>query len=1574
SVWRLRAALWLLSALAAAPAAVRAELCDVTSGQAIIILDITESTGAQVDQQTSPSELPIEGDPEAEIELSVSEAGTDYFALSGRRLQLVKPLDRDEQDLSTLSFQISCRVRAAGRVRSIPVIVRITDVNDNPPVFGGRPYVATVPESTPVGSTIFREVHAEDKDAGVNGQVDYTIIPGNTSPESDGYGIFSINLPHQGLITVNKSLDYERTSFYYITIKAMDRAQPADTRLSATTTLTVTVADSNDQDPVFEYESCPRVGSFCANPEYRASVTSGEVSGVLAIKPERIKAMDLDSLSASIRYSFMSGRPGNYDQFFTIDPRTGAVTHTAAVDRAATRKFEIVVKAEEESEERRFATAKLTVDVLGIDSSPPVVTASSYTGNVNENAAPGTPVYDDYPEPRPVTLTVTDPDLTFADDVPTYTWELTTTAFRIDPGGQLVVAEKNLDRDPPNPGLYTFQIVAREAWEGGAASAPITLTVELNDVNDNQPRLPVYPPVSVQAGAARRTIAKISAKDNDIGDNAVVKYSIHHVSNNGKEKFSLNASTGDLTLVGEVEAGEQYSVTLRATDKGGLYSQSILEVMVNRGPNTGGPIFTLPRYSAVISEGAAPDSAIATLTAIDPEGDAATFSFVGGNDLRHFDIGDTSGTIRLKEKLDRESLDSYALIVKAEDPEGLANTATVTITVGDINDKNPEFVGLPYSFRVDEGLTEAIVGTVTAEDGDLDLHGEVMYSVPEESPFSIGSETGEIRTKAALDYEKQQVHYLVVTAKDGAADPRISTATVTVLVTDVGDEPPIFTQQVYEALVPENVPDTLVATVVATDPDTRPVITYVLVSGDTQLFSIEPQSGRITTIRGLDYEQAPRHTIVVGTLENPDGPQATCSVLVTVEDKNDNPPIFNAPIPPLTIPEASPPGTLVATALATDADGTKPNSQVEYELNGYGVAPDYFAIDKDSGVITIKADLQPELESDFELEIVARDLGSPQLSTTSTASVSVERPGVEPSVPKTWATFSDTEYSAEVKEDTAVGTLVHKLNILNKPDLVGHLRCTILDGNRDGLFNVDVTAERHCGLFVKAPLDYETKKHFTLSVALELPTAPPETENRVAKVHINVIDVNDNKPEFIFTPPYSDLAHSSYYAFVSENAPISSTVLHVTATDKDSGDFGTIQYKLVPKSNRGGFFHLEPNGILKTEKELSSVSPSLLPFNLTVVANDNPHKSEGDSHSTSVSVIVNLVQESHRLVMVVEASPNRVKDSKDKLVAVLQEHSNKIVGIEKVESRRFIGNYSIRSDTNSTDVWFHIVDPLTGRLLERKHPAVEQFTVKDPGRNKLLYHVTAALNGTRATDIRSPLILQPVVETTVQPPVRKAVTLEGLHVALIVLAGIIAVLGLIGICYICVQWQKYVRHRSEAEKAVVVVAPPYERVGSVIEPVAKEYEVQVLHMSVPLDDDSVQEVPMDPRPSHHFSMDNVSYITKQQSVSEDGSTISSAEMEGVMGGHMGIRRMSPHGHHDTLGMEWDTPPGQRHMQHIAAMAASTPAGRNPAYEHFPDDDEDVGEGPLSVSATNENVMFGRRGIADPSPVQTTTEL
>lgn len=58
-----------------------------------------------------------------------------------------------------------------------------------------------------------------------------------------------------------------------------------------------------------------------------------------------------------------------------------------------------------------------------------------------------------------------------------------------------------------------------------------------------------------------------------------------------------------------------------------------------------------------------------------------------------------------------------------------------------------------------------------------------------------------------------QEYKFVVTAKDGATDPRIATATVTVNVLDIEDELPIFHIATYEAKVPENVPDYVVTQV-----------------------------------------------------------------------------------------------------------------------------------------------------------------------------------------------------------------------------------------------------------------------------------------------------------------------------------------------------------------------------------------------------------------------------------------------------------------------------------------------------------------------------------------------------------------------------------------------------------------------------------------------------------------------------------------------------------------------------------------------------------------------------------------
>lgn len=132
-------------------------------------------TQSAIAQRTNPPELPIYGDPHTEIALElVFPKGNPMFILNEKRLQLLQPLDRDEENLSHIVFQvawvpnifrplesqlwsqltyklqISCTIRATRKKRNIPIIVRVSDVNDNTPEFINTPYEAAVPEVSAV--------------------------------------------------------------------------------------------------------------------------------------------------------------------------------------------------------------------------------------------------------------------------------------------------------------------------------------------------------------------------------------------------------------------------------------------------------------------------------------------------------------------------------------------------------------------------------------------------------------------------------------------------------------------------------------------------------------------------------------------------------------------------------------------------------------------------------------------------------------------------------------------------------------------------------------------------------------------------------------------------------------------------------------------------------------------------------------------------------------------------------------------------------------------------------------------------------------------------------------------------------------------------------------------------------------------------------------------------------------------------------------------------------------------------------------------------------------------------------
>lgn len=176
----------------------------------------------------------------------------------------------------------------------------------------------------------------------------------------------------------------------------------------------------------------------------------------------------------------------------------------------------------------------------------------------------------------------------------------------------------------------------------------------------------------------------------------------------------------------------------------------------------------------------------------------------------------------------------------------------------------------------------------------------------------------------------------------------------------------------------------------ADDPDTVKRVTYVIKQGPSDLFTIDPNTGMVRTLRGLDYEKDSQHTLIIGTLENPNQtPGATTKVIVNVEDRNDIPPVFLTIPSPVTLDDDVAVGTKVTTLLATDSDGTSPGnkvycityrkfkqffynelksqSQVRYELSGRGKATKYFHIDPDLGVLYVRGDLQKEPDNEYQV-------------------------------------------------------------------------------------------------------------------------------------------------------------------------------------------------------------------------------------------------------------------------------------------------------------------------------------------------------------------------------------------------------------------------------------------------------------------------------------------------------------------------------------------------------------------------------------------------------------------------------
>ncbi|OWK53006.1 Protocadherin-16 [Lonchura striata] len=969
------------------------------------------------------------------------------------------------------------------RSATMSVTVQVLDLNDNAPSFAQASYTVEVPEDLPVGALVLQLV-AEDPDEGTNGQVSYYL--GNES-----LGMFQVE-PQSGCIRSAQALDREHQPTYSFLAKAVDSA-PWEPK-SAAVRVTVVVRDVNDHVPAFlqspltvnlsrdtplmdvvaTMKAEDRDAGANASILYRFATPSsaftinsytGEIrllqrlgslsqrqrtlfvlamdlgqpalssTGVVVIHVQEepyqglrfprstsdvalaenaapgtevasVQAMHTGGSSGHITYSIVSGNERNT---FLIQPSSGAISvqDSSSLDFEASPQLRLVIQAETAAS---FGFMAINLNLQDVNDNLPRFQLQNYVAFIWESQSYDSPVIQ-----------------VLADD--------------LDQGvnGQVTYA---INQSLPMPGLYhidpqtgtitTAAILDREIWSQtrlvvtamDRGTPPLmgsaTLTVVVMDINDNSPTIPVPWEIRVPESECHSTegqswdtllgtqIAQLTGNDVDSGP--ALSYTLL-LEGDMADTFGVLRYGGHIALTGPLdhEQRSRYTLTLRASDTR-HETEANLTVLVE-DVNDNVPTFTQVFYQVLLPEHTPAGTVILTVSATDPDsgsnGDITFRLAVPSPDVA---IDPSNGTLFTTRQVEfNASQPTLDLVVEARDhgSPSLSSWATVQLQVLDVNDHSPRFQEPCYNASVPEDLRPGTT-VLMLEAGDADLSREnagfdyTIVSGNGGNAFQVESRVaragGQLRTQGALvlveslDFEAIPVYNLTVAASDRGLPQRSATVPVLITVQDINDNPPVFSRAEYRAVVSEAaLPGTELLRVAAHDADSGPrgCVHYTISSGDQHgLFQLHESTGALSLVRPLDREAQVLHTLVVRATDTPGGHFALVPVAIEVKDINDNKPYFPVEMLSASIRENLPPGTLVTTLRAVDAD-TGAFGELRYVVLEQAVGDpstgdgrDAFAVNGSSGELRSRLTFDYERAKAFQLLVRATDAGNASATVT----------------------------------------------------------------------------------------------------------------------------------------------------------------------------------------------------------------------------------------------------------------------------------------------------------------------------------------------------------------------------------------------------------------------------------------------------------------------------------------------------------------------------------------------------------------------------------------------------------------
>lgn len=619
------------------------------------------------------------------------------------------------------------------------------------------------------------------------------------------------------------------------------------------------------------------------------------------------------------------------------------------------------------------------------------------------------------------------------------------------------------------------------------------------------------------------------------------------------------------------------------------------------------PIFERANYEASLRESAPIGTTVLTVRATDHDSglnadtEYSILNPTGANEA--FRIDSKQGVIVTRTPLDREKIDLYTLTVQASDMGPVQSRkrsqTSVAIKLADDNDNYPQFSERSYSVAVEEDVNQAsrpVIIRIIAHDADEGLNAAIRYSIfggNTAAVFAIDSLNGEISVVGPLDYENTRSYRLVIRAQDGGSPPRSNTTQLLITVVDKNDNLPSFYNSLFQENVLENVPiGTSVVRVQAYDADDgeNAQLSYHIENSANQgttdyesrnnmPIAIDPLTGWIVTTRELDREEASLYefTVVARDAGHPIQHTATASVIIRVQDLNDNAPLFEPRIFEAVISETVPTGTPVVTVAATDRDE---NSRLVYQITG-GNVRNRFAIasQNNQGQITVANLLDYKVEKSYILTVTATDPGGKMDLATVYVNVTdanTHRPVIQL---KTAAGLYGGSTTTTIAEDVPIGTTVLVVDATD--DDVGENARITYSLNDVAEFRIDPNSGT---IVTTKELDRENIAGYTLVVTAQDNGKPPLSD--IVNIELEILDVNDNSPGF---------EYAFYSANVLEDALVGTSIIQVKANDRDLGLNGQVRYEFDPSmyatnntmGTPAGVFVIDATaGVIRTNKSL----------------------------------------------------------------------------------------------------------------------------------------------------------------------------------------------------------------------------------------------------------------------------------------------------------------------------------------------------------------------------------------------------